>query len=760
MSFSITRLRIWFAVATITLVVVVTGVYLVRRYEQRVLLHIAAKKLGVEIQQSTEGFSLSKSEGGRTLFKISAKKATQYKETGRAALQDVSIVVYGRDGSRFDQIYGANFEYDNKTGNVTARGEVDIDLEANAQGPKRPDQATPAELKNPIHLKTSGLVFNQKTGLAHTDESIEFHVPQANGSARGVDYDSHTNRLTLNSEIKVATLGPTPQNLVAVHAVITKEPRRAVLSHVTVKQPDSTITSDTVTIAFRSDNTIEQIFADGNVEADNNGVNSYQVQAAKANLKFGADNDLQLTTLSDGTRFRSSGERPMHGFSDRIFVHFDQATQPTNIRLADNAHIIEEPAGSGPSHSQQRTEIVADALDIDVRNGKLPSKAATSGKAQVNIDQRASGNQPPTTTVVTAGRFVADFSKQGHINHILGQPNSRVVSSAAGQAERTTTADKLEVLYNEKGELASVLQQGNFRYHEALPANQGERTATAEKATYSPSDELLRLTGSPRITDGGMSLTASLVNINRHTGEATADGNVKSTYSQLKEQPNGAMLAASDPIHVTAKKMIALKNGGAATYSGGSRLWQGANTVEAPTIEFNRDQRSLVAQGTGQAASPVTSVFVQKDKDGKITPVNITARKLTYVDAERRARYEGGVTARTTDGVLTADHVDVYLKESGASTSPTAQPGPSQLDRIIAQGTVVLAQPGRRATGNKLTYFQQDGRFVLSGDNPAIADAEHGTVRGESLTFFSKDDRVLVEGSNAAPTVTHTRVSR
>ncbi len=760
MSLSIARLRIWFAVLTITLVVVVSGVYLVRRYQQRVLLHIAAKKLGVEIQQSTEGFSLSKSEGGRTLFKISAKKATQYKETGRAALQDVNIIVYGRDGSRFDQIYGANFEYDNKTGNVTARGEVDIDLEANAQGPQRPDQATPAELKNPIHLKTSGLVFNQKTGLAHTDESIEFHVPQANGSARGVDYDSHTNRLTLNSDIKVATLGPDPRNLAAAHAVITKEPRRAVLSSVTIKQPDSTITSDVVTVAFRNDNTIEQIFADGHVEADNNGVNSYQVEAAKANLKFGNDNDLQLATLSDGTQFRSSGERPMHGYSGRIILHFDQSTQPTNVRLADNAHIIEDPAGSGPSRAQQRTEIIADGIDIDVRNGKRPSRATTSGNAQINIDQRASGNQPPSTTTVTAGHFLADFNQQGHINHILGEPNSRVVSRATGQSDRTTTADKLEVLYTEKGELSSVLQQGNFRYHEVLPGTQGERTASADKATYSPADELLHLTGGPRITEGGMSLTSNLININRRTGEATADGGVKSTYSQLKAQPNGAMLAASDPIHVTAKKMIALQYGGTATYSGGSRLWQGANTVEAPTIEFNRDQRSLVAQGPGKTASQVTSVFVQKDKDGKVTPVNITARKLTYVDAERRARYEGGVTARTADGVLTADHVDVYLKQSSVAATPGVQAGPSQLDRIIAQGSVVLAQPGRRATGDKLTYFQDDGRFVLSGNNPLIADAEHGTVRGESLTFFSKDDRVLVEGSKAAPTVTHTRVSR
>jgi len=38
---------------------------------------------------------------------------------------------------------------------------------------------------------------------------------------------------------------------------------------------------------------------------------------------------------------------------------------------------------------------------------------------------------------------------------------------------------------------------------------------------------------------------------------AFAEANVKSTYSDLKEQPNGALLASASPIHVTAAKMTA-----------------------------------------------------------------------------------------------------------------------------------------------------------------------------------------------------------
>lgn len=758
MPVSISRLRIWFAICAIGLLMLVSCVYLVRRYEARILGHYVAKKLGAEIQQSTNGFSWSQSEGGRTIYKISAKKATQFKDTGKAVLEDVNIVVYGRDASRFDQIYGSNFEYDTKTGNVIARGEVYIDLEANAQGPNRPDQAAPTELKNPIHLKTSGLIFNQKSGVAHTDQLIEFHVPEANGTARGVEYDSHTNRLTLSSNIHITTLGVTTRTVVARHAVVTREPRRASLDTVTVTQPNSTISTDHLMVSFRGDNTIDQMFADGHVEADNNGVSSYQIQAGRGNLQFDTANGLQLVTLSDNAQFRASGERPMHGFAGTILVRFGQQTQARSLRLTDHAHVIQDPSGAGPAREQERTEIAADALDIDIVNGRTPSKATTSGAAQINLDQPPSGNQPATSTVVTAGRFFADFNSEGHIEHILGLPNARVVSTVPGEPDKTSASDRLEVFYNEKGELSSVLQQGSFAYREQLPKT-GERLANADSARYTPADELLHLIGSPRITEGGLRITANIVQINRRTGQAVAEGNVKSTYSDIKPQPSGAMLASGDPIHVTAKKMTAQRETGVALYTGGARLWQTANIVEAPTIEFNRDNRSLLAQGSPQAAAPVTSVFVQKDKTGKLTPVNVTARKLTYVDADRRARYEGGVTARTTDGVLTANSVDIYLKQSGAADS-SAQPTPSQLDRILATGNVVLSQPGRRGTGDQLTYFQDDGRFVLTGGPPLIADAEHGTVRGDTLTFFSKDDRVLVEGSNAAPTVTHTRVSR
>jgi hypothetical protein len=177
------RLRRWFAAAAIFVIAISLAYYLYGRIHVWRVVERAPGKMGVEIQQSTQGFTLSKSEAGRTIFTVHASNAVQYKEGGRAELHDVSILVYGRRSDRFDQIHGDNFEYDPKSGDIIAHGDVAIDLEGDAQGPVRPDQATPVELKNPIHLKTSGLRFNQKTGAAETREKIEFRTPQAAGSA-------------------------------------------------------------------------------------------------------------------------------------------------------------------------------------------------------------------------------------------------------------------------------------------------------------------------------------------------------------------------------------------------------------------------------------------------------------------------------------------------------------------------------------------------------------------------------------------------
>ena len=267
-----------------------------------------------------------------------------------------------------------------------------------------------------------------------------------------------------------------------------------------------------------------------------------------------------------------------------------------------------------------------------------------------------------------------------------------------------------------------------------------------------------------------MTTTAETIRFNRATGDAVAEGNVKSTYSDLKAQPDGALLASSDPIHVVSARMTAHRSPAVAVYTGNARLWQNSNVVEAPMIEFDRDHRSLIAQASSNQM--VKTVLVQVDSTtGKATPVTITATHLTYADDERRALFEGGVMAKgAADGsyaTMTARQMTVFMVARGlgqtagrTSGSSVSVIGGAQVERIVAEDDVILTEPARRATGDHLVYTAADDKFVLMGKSPSIFDAERGNITGDSLTFYRHDDRVLVEGRKTAPAVTRTQVAR
>jgi lipopolysaccharide export system protein LptA len=749
------RLRRWLIAAIVLLVIVVAGFYM-RGYYARYLLSRAiqkqSQKLGIDVQQSTQGFAYSKSEGGRTLFTIRATKAVQLK-AGNAGLHDVNIVIYGRQGNRFDQIYGSDFEYNPKTGDIQANGEVHIDLQGVAQGDVSPDLAPPKELKNPIHVKTSGLVFNRNTGLATTNDRIEFRIPQASGYADGATYDSKANKLILRSNIHLEDRGDNPAELDASSGVITKDPARVSFHDARLLRGSSDISADQLTIFLRPDNTIERLLATGNVNALVKGKTATRASAPQAEIHLDVRNRLRDAELSGGVKVDSTGEQAMHGTAGRVLLDFGSDNHLEKVHALDNVRLVQEPPKNHPQG--QTTVLTSQAVDF-LLNPSSERRAETIGPARI-VMTSPPGSPNQSRTVADAGRFIAKFDKKGRLTDLVGSPDAKVVSSAPNQPDKITTSDVLTLRMNPNGGLASIVQQGKFHYVEGAEGpSQPKTEAEAQQASYDPKTEMFILSGSPRITDAGVTTTANRMQINRRTGEAIAEGSVKTTYSQVQAQPNGALLATAEPIHVTAAKMIAHRTAESAQYSGGARLWQGSNIVEAPTIDFDRNRRTVIAQGLD--GKPVTTVFVEPGQNGKQTPVTVTGRKLVYRDAERQARFEGDVVMRGAEGIVTADHLTVFLYPRGPASPRMLAKGASELEKVVAEGNVVVQQDQRRGVGNRLTYVAKDGSFTLTGNSPSIFDAEHGKVTGDSLTFFSRDDRVLVEGGSSTQSVTKARV--
>ena len=739
MPLPIYRLRRWLAAIVVLFIAMVAGTYFYARMRLRNVLKELPNKIGVDIKQTANGFQFSKSDGKRTLFTVQAGSLKQFELNGRAELHNVNIVLYGRDSSRFDQIYGDDFTYDKKSGDVTASGDVQIDLEANPAGLTGPDQGTPKELKNPIHLKTKDLVFNQNSGDASTNARVDFRTPQASGWAVGLQYSGKSNTLSLVSQVHVTLGGQDAATLFATHGVITHEPHQIVLDRPRLERAGGTLQADEATFFLGPDNEVQRVLATGNVNAESAQPDSNQMRARADQAEMllaGRQNLLHTATLTGNVHVERIGSQPMQGDAGRAILDFKGQNQLQKVHAMDGVRLAQHnastnaTAGNTPEHASpsQDFDITAPIIDFFVADGNRLNRAQTSGAAQITITPAqtstpANAQSSAQRTIITAGRFDAKFAAtpdgSSRISSVHGAPDAKIVNLAPGLPDRVSTSQTLDATFLTQGGIASILQQGNVAYTDNQPPSKRTQ-AWAEKAVYSPADRILVLTGSPRAAEGGMVTTAKTIRINRATDDAFADGDVKSTYSELKEQPSGALLASSSPIHVTAATMTAHNSPAVALYQGNARLWQDANVIQAPSIQFDRDRRFLVAQGT--AAQPVSTLLVQaklfqpdkvqpdqaqpdkaqpdkvqpekplaskpqnarehktngepEEKPDETSPVAISAARLIYADAERHAHYEGGVVAKGTSFTATSSTLDAYFVARSRTSSSQLLTGP------------------------------------------------------------------------------------
>jgi lipopolysaccharide export system protein LptA len=805
MPLKIYRLRRWLAVMAVTFTVVVAGVYFYARMRQHSILRGFPGKIGYDIKQTASGFQFSKSESGRTVFTIRAKNVKEFKLNGHAELHDVNIILYGRDTSRFDQIYGDDFTFDPASGNITANGDVQIDLLANPNGISAPDQAVPSQTKDPIHLKTRDLVFNRNSGNASTDARVDFSTAQATGWALGVRYTAKSATLTLASQVHVTLSGQEAATLFAEHGVITREPREIVLDRPVMKREGGTVQSEQATFFLGPDNQVQRILATGNVTAISapNEENESQMRARADEAELlltSKQNLLHTATLTGRVHVERVGANPMQGDAGKAVLDFFGQNELRKVHASEGVRLerrgnVDGLAKLAEGSAPQDLDITAPIIDFFVLEGRRLDHAETTGAAKITISPaQNAGSVSLQRTVITAGRFDAKFDAaengKSRLASLHGAPNARIVNVDPGVPDRVSTSQLLNATFSPKGGIDSIIQRGTVFYTDDLPPDKRTQ-AWAEKALYTPADHLLLLTGSPRVTDGGMNTTATTIRINRASNDAFADGDVRSTYNELKEQGNGALLASSSPIHVTAAKMTAHNSPAIALYEGKARLWQDANVVEAPSIQFDRDRRSLVAQGTssqrvttvltqvaktdassksfGAGQNPTQATVSRSEDKANIKkhqepsqngPVTITSLHLTYTDAEREAHYEGKVVAEGTGFHATANEMNIYFSSRGQSDANKILNSAGRLERMMASGNVFIQEPERHAVGQKLVYTASDDKFVLTGGSPSIFDAERGRITGDSLTFFKADDRVLVVGAASTPVVTQTRVTR
>ncbi len=672
MRLTIERIRTLVLVSGVLLVVALGAFLAIGRFRSPFNRRDIPKRLGIDIEQEANGVTYTQAHGGHTLFKIHASKVVQLK-SNMAQLHDVEIELYGADGSRVDRIQGDEFEYDQKDGTATASGPVEMTLMRPAAAGSQPanGNALPANGKaapaaqppaNQIHVKTSGITFDQKSEVLTTAEKVDFSSGHGSGSAVGAMYDSIQGFLVLEHAVELTTRRGQAGQPVEIHADRASFERDENLCNLREASADyrgGHATAHGAQILFRSDGSAVRLEATDGFTLTTAGGN--HLAAPTGAMDFDESNQPRHGHLEGGVTMDSaSGGRTVHGASPTMELEFTPQGELRHAHLErgvefESRQTILGAAGSQSAPARVSRTWRSPVADIEFRAaGSAPGR---TNEGKVDRGKAGQGRVEPATIhgfggVVVTGtsqrgdgaiarsRLTADeldgeFANGSELKHVTGAGHAGMEQTAATGAGETAAGDHLEAQFAPPatGARAAGASASGAQFESAVLTGHVVLTETpapgarfaapiqawAGKAVYEDVGQWLHLTESPRIESGQSQISADKIDITRQSNQAFAHGNVKATYFSPGDQStadageaSAASLGARAPTHIVASEAEMNQSTGTAAFRGHARLWQLANSISAPLIVLDRQRQMLTAQ-TASAADPVVAVLLSAE---------------------------------------------------------------------------------------------------------------------------------------------------
>lgn len=760
-------------------------------------------RLGADIQREANGFTYSQTSGGRVLFTLHARRATQHK-TGEAQLDDAGLVLYGDNTGRADRIYGKNFLYDQGAGVVKAVGVVQLDLgaPAPASGAERlrfagggalPAGHREAAGAQVVQATTSGLVYTQATGMATTAEEVRFHFRGMEGAAVGATYATRDGTITLEHHVQFA--GEEEGRSVRVtasHALLRRGEGQVLLDEADVHVAgagaagEQEVRASRLLLRLATEGGVGRVEGTGGVELRSAGD---RVRAPEGVLLLRRGSVPERLQLRGGVQFERAGAKAderLAGSAERSDAQFDGAGQMVAERLTGAARVhLTQSDGS--------REMTGQVVQLKLAEGRELRDVTAEGDAQLRtVDGGA--EQGGRTSVLGGDRVAAQFAqggKQPELQRVEAIGHAELRRTESGLEEHSR-APSIEATFAPaaKGGVAllKVVQDGGVvldREQRGKAKGEAEHThAVARTASYDATTGKSVLTGGAELAEADRVVKADRVVVDNETGNAVAEGSVQGTLLAREGADAAARASAAtsaqtarQPMHLVGGRALLERAAGVVTIYGAggreARLWQGAAAVQAPVLLLRQGDGTMEAYGTGSGtALPVEAVLPMS---GAGESASATARGATGgvvrvrsgrmhvvngakgVAADRRVEFSGGVQMEGADGTVRAREAVATLATARAGQPSGA--GLGRLERVVARGDVRVEQPGREATGEELVWTAADGTFLLTGTPsapPTVTDAVNGRVSGGQIQFRTADKGVVVTG--AGPGRTHGRV--
>ncbi len=415
--------------------------------------------------------------------------------------------------------------------------------------------------------------------------------------------------------------------------------------------------------------------------------------------------------------------------ADSVRLHWRAAGRDLERSEADgNAELVIDPVQPSPT-AERKTLNAARFVCEFQEAGNLARVCNATGGSRARIDPLQPSERRSTRTLTSrdmAARFAAQTQD---VERIDAQGDARFQ-----ERERTLTSQNMSAVFGASQSLERVDASGDAKF------NEQDRNGQSAQMTYTAPDEVVRLRGGePTVWDSRARLKAAEIDSDTRNKISHARGKVSTTYYS-QEQTGGAapFKNTKSPVFIASSAAEFQHETGVGVYTGGARAWQDDNFVKADRITLRRNERRMDGEGSVQSA-----LYQARRRDASgarsVVPVFATSQRMSFTDAERLLHYEGSVDIRQGTERINSAVADVYLLKDSY-----------EVERTVAQRSVVVTQPGRRGTGDWAQYTAADETVVLTGAPARVEDSERGTSESRRMVVYLREDRVVSDGG-AAP---------
>jgi LPS export ABC transporter protein LptC len=557
-------------------------------------------------------------------------------------------------------------------------------------------------------VKADTATFNQDNGIMTAPGAVTFERDRMTGSGTGMSYDKNADVLSLADQ-----------------------------SHVSLRDEHGNVTMEFTSGKSIFDRTAHTLALDGNVHA----LHGQQVIDAMRALGRLTENEQHITDIE------LRGDSRVTGGGSGID---SMSARDMNLHYAKDGESLEHAQllGTGAvaltgQNGAPGRQVLGETLDLVL--GPDGSLTKATGHDNVRLDLPGSPDSAARSikarTLDAEGAPGKGLTAAKFADNVEYREESGKSSSARVARSRALTITLADDAIN------SAVFTGTVKFEE-----QGLQAAAAE-ARYDPTKGSLGLTGVengvvPRVSDDQVTIDANVIDVALQGRLMKASGGVKTTLRASKSKLPG-LLKQDQPANVNANALDYQGASGQAVYTGTATMWQGETAVRADSIAIDQSKGDFVA--LGNAGSTIVLD----------TGVSIAhAAEIRYADAAHTIAYASmrnalGAVAEQAQvsgpqGDLRADRIDVILAEKGG-----------HIDRLEAYTNVNMKLTTRTAAGERLTYFSEDERYLMSGagtKSVKVIEACRETT-GRTLIFFKSTDRIIVDGNDETRTQTRNGAS-